>query len=361
MRLKRLYLICAIAVLIFSHSMADNSVDQKTVKAFMDYCGKKAETAETMTVTGRDGWLFLKNELRHISVGEFWGEASAAVSGAARPDKRDPLSAIVHYKAELDRLGIELILVPVPPKAVIYPDKISDSVKVEEGEQPPRLDVHHQEFYRILREKGIMVIDPAAELMPHRFDKQGAMYCKTDTHWSGIGCVRIAGLLAKELKDRPWMKHVEKIQFGFENKSIIIEGDLLRGLRGDNRPAPETLSLRFVGTKTGSGIEPIEPDPASPVLLMADSHGLVFHSGSEMYAKGAGLADQLAFELGFAVDLIAKRGSGVTPARIDLYRRGRKDANYLAAKKVIIWCFSAREFTGSGGWSKVPVVKREVK
>jgi alginate O-acetyltransferase complex protein AlgJ len=39
-----------------------------------------------------------------------------------------------------------------------------------------------------------------------------------------------------------------------------------------------------------------------------------------------------------------------------LYRRARKDPGYLAKKKVIVWCFAAREFTESDqGWDKVPV------
>jgi len=69
------------------------------------------------------------------------------------------------------------------------------------------------------------------------------------------------------------------------------------------------------------------------------------------------LPDQLALELGFAVDLVAVRGSGATPARINLYRNGRADAGYLKGKKLVIWCFAAREFTESQGWRLVPVSK----
>jgi alginate O-acetyltransferase complex protein AlgJ len=94
------------------------------------------------------------------------------------------------------------------------------------------------------------------------------------------------------------------------------------------------------------------------VILLGDSHTLVFHSGGDMHASGAGLADQLALELGFPVDLIGVRGSGATPARISLYRRVRGDADYLKKKKLLIWCFTAREFTeATSGWRIVPVTK----
>jgi hypothetical protein len=93
------------------------------------------------------------------------------------------------------------------------------------------------------------------------------------------------------------------------------------------------------------------------VVLLGDSHTLVFHAGDDMHARGAGLPDQLAVELGTPVDLIGVRGSGATPARVNLLRRARANPDSLPKKKVIVWCFTAREFTESQGWSKVPIVK----
>ena len=96
------------------------------------------------------------------------------------------------------------------------------------------------------------------------------------------------------------------------------------------------------------------PDKADPVVVMGDSHCLVFHAGGDLHGTGAGLADQLAAELGHAVDVIGVQGSGATPARVNLLRRAKADPSYLANKKWIVWCFTAREFTESAGWSPVP-------
>jgi len=334
-----------------------NAPDTKTAKAFREDCAAKAAAANTMTVAGWDSWLFLANELRHVGAGKFWDQDAQKVSRANRAETRDPLPAILDYKQRLERLGIELILVPVPPKAFIYPDKVSAAVKVGKADQPPRLDVYHQRFYRLLRDKGVKVIDLADDLLAHRLDNDGAMYCRTDTHWSGLACVRVAQRLAKELKCRPWMRDVPRLGFTSREEMVSVEGDLLRAMKQDARPAPEVLRLRIVEVKTDFGPQPVEPDRASPVLLLSDSHGLVFHTGGDMYTTGAGLADQLAMELGFPVDLLGVRGSGATPARVALYRRGRADPDYIARKKVIIWCFAAREFTETTGWSEVPVVK----
>jgi len=80
---------------------------------------------------------------------------------------------------------------------------------------------------------------------------------------------------------------------------------------------------------------------------MGDSHCLVFHAGGDLQGTGAGLAAQLAAELGAAVDVIGVRGSGATPARVNLLRRSKANPAYLASKKWIIWCFSARELAAA--------------
>jgi hypothetical protein len=56
------------------------------------------------------------------------------------------------------------------------------------------------------------------------------------------------------------------------------------------------------------------------------------------------------------VDLAGVRGSGATPARVNLLRRAQKDSSYWKKKKLVIWCFASREFTQSDGWKKVPLL-----
>jgi hypothetical protein len=128
---------------------------------------------------------------------------------------------------------------------------------------------------------------------------------------------------------------------------VEIQGDL----GGDK----ENVVLRFVRPQGQAGR--VEPDRASPILVLGDSHVLVFHDGGDMHATGAGLSDQLAFALGAPVDLLGVRGSGATSARVSLARRARARSDYLIAKKVIIWCFGARELTQADAWKLVPLMK----
>lgn len=336
------------------HAMsAAESVDE-----FRKLCAQAHAGSQAMAVPGKDGWLFFKGELRHLSVGEFWGAAAARTALAAQADAKDPLAAIVHYKEQLEKAGIELLVVPVPPKAVIFPDKLPGATPIKAGEPPPRFDAHLQEFYKVLGTQGIKVLDLTPDFLAHRCEQDGPLYCATDTHWSGLACKRTAQSIAKELSARSWLKTIAPQGLSVEEKRIKIRGDLLVDADPRQKDAQEEVLLRLVGRKTADGLEPLKTDPASPVLVLSDSHGLVFHAGEELFARGAGLPDQLAYELGAPIDLLASRGDGVAKVRIDLYQRAKADPAWLAGKKVVVWCFSAREFTESNnGWRKIPVKK----
>jgi alginate O-acetyltransferase complex protein AlgJ len=271
------------------------------------------------------------------------------VSRARRPEWADPLPAILDFHEQLLDAGIELVIVPVPPKAVIYPEELPSPV-----ETPTRLDVHHQTFYERLRGYGLKILDLTPIFLSNRQHPQGPLYCLEDTHWSGIGTILAAEQIASYVRSRRWFQNVPKENFQQEWKTVEIAGDLWKALEQPSRPK-EQLLLRFVGNISEEGLIPVEPDPKSPVVLLGDSHTLVFHAGDDMHAQGAGLPDQLAFELAFAVDLVGVRGSGATAARINLLRRARAKPDYWAGKRLIIWCFAARELTESDGWRKVPI------
>ncbi len=305
--------------------------------AFRVECAKLAAAGEGMTIPGADGWLFLRSELRHIGVGPFWGEAAAKVSKASSPKRADPLPAIVDFYEQLKAMGIELIVAPVPCKALVYAEKLG-------GPAEGRVDTVHQEFYKQLAAKGVKVLDLA-----DAFTKEKAkapdrlLFCKTDTHWSPYACELTAALIKQEIGVPSWLAP-KPDTFTTATEMRTIVGDLTDG------KGSEGLPVRVVSGADGTALE----DKASPIILLGDSHTLVFHAGQELHGSGAGLADQLAAELGMAVDVIGVRGSGATPARVNLLRRARADSAYLAGKKVVIWCFAAREFTESSGWSLVP-------
>ena len=339
-------LVCLTLPRVFA---ADPTALSESQQKFLNELAAKSRSAQSenaAVLAGVDGWLFLSSDIRFLSVGQFWGADAAKVSRAHKPESADPIPAIVDFRDQLKKRGIDLLLMPVPPKPAIYPEKILPDVDLHGETATPYLG----RFYEELRKREIDVIDLSPVFLQNRANEHGPVYCKTDTHWSGLGCV----LAAQTIKDKIHEKLAgqPRKDYAAEWKETTIKGDL-GDLAGPNikKTEPEKIFVRTITDKeTGAAIS---PDGNSPLLVIGDSHTLVFH---DFLAEKSGLLDQLAYEVGFAPDLIGTRGSGSTSVRISLYRRARKDADYLAKKKIVVWCFAAREFTESDqGWDKVPV------
>ncbi len=340
--MKFFYIIQALLMVIYC------TADVSAETASQQIASLVSTADENGVVQGKDGWLFLKEELEHLASKGFYGQDVLAVSKAAKPEFADPLPAIIDFNNQLKKRGIQLLFVPIPPKALIYPDKLPGNF---DSEISLELELPYKTFYTRLSEQGIHVLDLIPIFLEARNDKQ--LYCKTDTHFSGTGLGLVADKLSEIVKKNAWYPGIEKKKYIQQVRDVVIHGDLAVMQKAEIK---EELTLQFVtDAETGKAIL---PDKSSPVLLLGDSHTLVFSVGGDLHANGAGLFDQLGADLGLAVDLIGVRGSGATPSRIKLYQRSRKENSFLEKKKTIIWCLSAREFTGSGGWRKIPVAKK---
>ena len=305
-----------------------------------------AEAAGRRALAGRDGWLFLVAELRHLGAGPFWGADAVRASRAPKPEWADPLPAILDFRDQLAKAQVELLLVPVPAKAAVLPGEVPGLT----GPFPGRARRLRR---RLLRAAARARRRRSSTSSPTRRAAARPRVLQ-DGQPLGRARHRARGRADRRAREGSFRgtRQFPKRRFAAEEREVAITGDLAR-LLGDASVPKETLALRFVGAEGAPG-EPVPPDRASPLLLLGDSHTLVFHEGGDMHARGAGLSDQLALELGFAVDLVGVRGSGATPARINLARR--KDG--LAGKKLVVWVFGARELTEAAqGWAKVPVVR----
>ena len=304
-----------------------------------------AEKSNAHVVKGVEGWLFVPAELRFLSAGQFWGNEALKISRSNKSEEADPIPAILDFRDQLKQRGIELLLAPVPPKAAIYPEKIVPELPLNRNDSAPYL----KRFCDELRGKGVEIVDLTELFVRRRDGERGPVFCKTDTHWSGSGCVIAAQAMAEKIRISSQPHH----DYVTNWKQIEFTGDLTSLLADDAaKSTPEKTFVRVINDKSSGGL--VQPDKESPLLVLGDSYTLVYH---DFLAQGAGLIDQLAAELGFAPDLIGTRGSGASVVRASLYRRSVKDAQYLAKKKMIIWCFAAREFTEAEGWTRLPISK----
>ena len=327
------FYITALAWGIPASGFSDNAAAEASRLAFAEEAGARVEAKPSIRGEDRD-WFFLVKELRHLASGRFWVPSPGEDSSV----RIDQVPGIIEFRELLAARGIRLLLVPVPAKAAIYPEKLAG--KFQRGDAEPLAP-----FLDQLRKGGVEVLDLEPLFLEAAAADPGVLlYCRQDAHFSPLAAQKVAELVAGTLALPAGESR--DITLAGETEDLSFTGDPVLGSEWEGSISGETLPMQRVAT--GAGV-PVEPDPASSVLLLGDSHTLVFQAGEEngMHCRGAGVFDHLAFSLGFAPDLVGVRGSGLVQARKQLFFRASAAPGYWENKKAVILLFSVREFTQS--------------
>ncbi|MEZ5301655.1 MAG: hypothetical protein R3F11_13535 [Verrucomicrobiales bacterium] len=322
--------------------------------SFAAAAGKAAQDAYGAQQFGWRGadqaWWFLPAELEHLGTGAFWTKDWAEVSEA----KADPAPIIADYAKALKDLGIDLLVVPVPPKAAIYPEKFHAGAKEDAAADPAP-------FYAALEKVGVNVFDIAPLLRKMRAadpDGPGRPYCRQDSHWSPAACKAVAEAIAAKFAGEDWAKAEAAKAGGFlvdDLKEFAFHGDLLTDDEKAKEPK-ESLHVWYADMRSKASA-PVRQRPTRRNRRSSCSATATRWSSTKARPVACTrtelLTDHLQAALGFKVDLVANKGSGADTARVSLYRRG-SEPGYWESKKLVVWCFSEREFT-RGKWRAVPV------
>ena len=284
---------------------------------------ERLESTQSSAIEGVEGWRFLPAEIKHL------------LAGDPSEDPKRPLEAIVDFSEQLKALGVRLIVVPIPAKATVHPEFLDSRLKEESVSAP------EAGFYESLRAKGVEVLDLTPEFANAR--SKGPVYCARDTHWNGSAIALAAHKLAEMLQG----VIPKTLALEVSEEPVEIQGDL----GGDKE-----------NSSCASCVHKARPDAWNPTVRVRFSFWvtamcLFFTMGVTCMPQARACPDQLAFELGAPVDVLGVRGSGATSARVSLARRARARSDYLTGKKVIIWCFGARELTQADAWKPVPLMK----
>lgn len=302
----------------------------------------------TLAVQGADPhWFFLRRELEHLALGDL----AALDLAMANKERTDPLPVIVQYQEALKALGVELLLVPVPPKAAIYPEKLLAGATPD---SPPSL----LPFYAKLRAAGIEVLDLETVFKNQRAehpDKQ--LYCATDSHWSPYAAQLAADLVAAKYRTRPGVVTAPQTNFKvLPEEPLEFHGDLLTDEQKAAALAKEKLPMQRAGVADPANpqaVTTVTGDSKSPLLVIGDSHLQVFRRGGNMLATQGGFIDHLQAALGTAVEEVSMQAGGADGPRLNIARETAKTPEFWSQKKAVVWVFTAREFT-QGKWRVLP-------
>jgi hypothetical protein len=109
----------------------------------------------------------------------------------------DPLVGIFDFQRQLQARGIKLIVMPVPAKASIHPDKMSARApKAPTNTQQLAENASFARFEAELRAGGVLVYNPAATLLRQRYLTGQAQFMPADTHWTPQAMTSVARDLA---------------------------------------------------------------------------------------------------------------------------------------------------------------------
>lgn len=308
-------------------------------------------------VLGQEGWVVLASELAYASVGRFWGPDGVAANPSVNPGIADPVPAILDFAQQLKARGIRLIFLPVPTRPVIFPEAVLGKEKLQGFKRPPHLHSGQDEFYALLRTKGIEVLDPTPDFLAAREGEHGAVFIPSESHWTGYGVSLVVDRLVKSLRSEKWLKGVPKQEYLTPGWSTLPwYGHIYRDITdkgGQPKRSPDTIWLPTVRLKTPTGSARIDMrSPDSPIVIIGDSNTIWWKD------HDASLSQQLAGRLQIGVDVLSTVGGGATNTRLNLVRVIHANPGYGDNKKVIIWCFTARSFRGTAdGWRLIPLDK----
>ncbi|MBC8874858.1 MAG: hypothetical protein H8E44_36010 [Planctomycetes bacterium] len=379
----------------FEQTLKDNWWGQETVRPWMQRTlfltlgdtGAKA-------LEGRDGWMFYRPGVQYLTEADRMEAGHSDSAGTRRTSgdtrTRSVVLAIVEFRDQLESQHIELLVVPVPGKASVYPDKLTERFDDCSGAfRSPT-----ERLLDELRECNIETVNLFDAFRQARSAKPtwssgGTYYLSQDTHWTPAGALIAAKAVALKLRElgyapeTPWQYETQRVQVA--RRGDVLEMMQVPGLR--EYFSPEELNCEQIHDPIAGLLIPpvgardgrfkndhlLDTPLESSILLLGDSFSRIYQfgepaslgavvggaqqtsagSGKKRLLPGsAGFPSLLARELAAPVDYIVSDGGAAT----DVRRRLSVDPEMLDNKTFVIWEFAERDIRlGAHGWLDVPL------
>jgi SGNH hydrolase-like domain, acetyltransferase AlgX len=344
------------------HRWDDNAKDHNIFAEFLrpialqwryDVLGEMSPKA----VPGKEGWLFYNQDVDYLlqptyKDDRFYKNTFDTLIGGKHVNLRNPLVAMRDFRDQLKAKNIDLLLVPIPGKPSIYPEKLAGTVSG--NPQSPTLELLND-----LRQDGFQVVDLFHPLLEAKSKGTDLLYLKRDTHWSPQGMQVAARVIAARIQEMlpPPSAGADSAASDsladslpasprFALKSVAVDrwGDVAEMTKVPNRKKIwelEKVEAQQVVDSAGRGYK---DDPESEILWLGDSYSRIYQTDEP---RSAGVIAHVAQQLQRPLTSIVNDGGASTVVRQQLARRGA----LLKNKKLVVWTFVERDLRfGSKGW-----------
>ena len=317
----------------YEKQLEDDSLFAQAARPWIQYGQFRVfGDAGEKVVAGRGGWLFYRPDVRYL-VEPAGGE--------------DPLRAIVEFRDQLAARGIHLLLVPVPGKPSVYPDRVTRRVNGEVIFSRTRGLIEE------LRHAGVETLD-LFEVFGKPRSHSEPYYLLRDTHWSGEAARAAAEIAANRLQELRWVAAGDA-RYDIRRLLVSRHSDIARMTRAPlieaSFPPEQVVCEQVIDAATGV---PYHDDPDAPVLVLGDSFLRMYQTDDP---RSAGFIAHTARYLRHPVTSVVNDGGASTLVRQELVRRPQ----LLRGKTVVIWEFVERDIRfGMEGWKRVPLPMPEI-
>lgn len=286
-----------------------------------------------------DGWSVRQQALRFNQVWTTPKEAGEGVPRALDFASADhPVHVIAGYAAALAERGIDLLVVPVPKRLQVYPDRLPNVPP--QGPEFRGSGTGYARFLLALADLGVEVVD----LLPAFAEARRVEGAETDPllfhghnqHWTPRGAALAADLVAARVLElegispgdlRPGVDFVVRREQGTWDLTSKQSG-----------PDAEPVTVWFERVLDPAGELFEKKDVSSPILVLGDSFATYYAT------EGSDFQSLLCARLSRRIDSITGPGGGGVAVWKTLARRERG----LAGKRVVVWMFTARVIADKG-------------
>ena len=292
-------------------------------------------------------WLFYRQDV------EFLVQPSPLDVRSAKLD--NPVQAILKFRNQLKAKGVELLVVIVPGKPSIYPERLTGRAS-DDSENDAGLQSHGKAILDSLTKLGLNTVDlytplAAAKKYDERF---GPLYLDDDTHWTPRGAELAAAVIAGSVLQLSAAGVVdlgsEALRYVPVDSSADRMGDIgeMSGLNKFDVFKSQQVTGHVVYQFVDTTKTPFKDDfRKSKILILGDSFSRIYQTDAPV---NAGWIAHFARNISRPVSSIVSDGGASTLVREKLARK----AGVLKGKKLLIWEFVERDLRfGAEGWKTV--------
>ncbi|MFN2352714.1 MAG: hypothetical protein ABR497_12300, partial [Kiritimatiellia bacterium] len=335
--------------------LEDNSLLGQAIRPVVQYgLARWLGAGNEQAYCGRERWLFYRPDVDYLIEPGFLDPARLARRRANAHEwvalpQPDPRPALLDLQAGLRDRGIELLLLPVPAKPMVHPEKLAAAGAAM---PPPPRNRSYERFMHDLRDAGLPVYDGAAELLKNAA-AAAPQYLATDTHWRPQALRLVAEDLARFIREWGVLPEQPPTAYNSVSLELAAQGDIAAMLRlpdGQDYYADEQVLLEQVRDQDGLW----QADPGADVLVLGDSFANIYSLESMGWGEAAGFVEHLSLALQRPLDRIAINDNAAYAARALLQRELARGRDRLAGKRLVIYQFAVRELAG-GDWRVLPL------